>query len=163
MRHDAGIESTAAFLHHPLHPLLVPLPISALLAALCTDLVSLFVSNPFWPQASYWCLAAGIVTGLVAGLVGAIDFVSLPGVRSLAAAQVHAIGNLTVISLALFNLGFRWHQPAPVAGWQFVLSLATVGLLAITGWLGGSLAYKHRIGQIAPEHGGMNLARAPAE
>lgn len=163
MRHDAGIESTAAFLHHPLHPLMVPLPISAFLAALCTDFVSLFTADPFWPMAAYWCLIAGIGAGLLAGIVGAVDFVSLPGVRSLAAAQAHAIGNIGVLSLACLNLALRWHQPTHVAGWHFIFSGATVGLLAITGWLGGSLAYKHRIGQIAPEHGGVNLARAPSE
>ena len=157
-RHEAGIESAAAILHHPIHPLLVPLPISAFLAVFCADLVHLFVDNPFWSLAAFWLLIAGLVTGGVAVAAGFIDYMVLPGVRSLEAAQVHATGNLTMLVIALCNLGLRWYQPMYFAPWFIWLSVATVGLMTFTGWLGGSLAYKHRIGQVAPEHGGVNLA-----
>ena len=153
-RHEAGIESAAAILRHPVHPVLVPLPIAAFVAAFSADVVHLFVPDPFWSLAAFWLLVAGLVTGGVAMVAGAIDFMTLPGVRSLEAAQVHAGGNLMVLTIALCNLGVRWYQPAYFARWFVLLSAATVGLLAITGWLGGALAYKHRIGQIAPRHGG---------
>lgn len=163
MRHEAGIESTAAVLRHPVHPVLAPLPITAFVAAFCSDFINLFIDNAFWSQASYWLLIAGIVTGIVAGVVGAIDFFDIPGVRSLEAAQVHAVGILTVLVIAMCNLAVRWYEPTHFSRWPIVLSAATVGLLTITSWLGGSIAYKHRIGQIAPEHGGENLARGLGE
>ncbi len=163
MRHEDGIESTASVLRHPVHPLLVPLPITAFLGVFVADFVDLFAHSAFLAELSFWLLVAGIATGILAGIAGAIDFMTLPGVRSLDAAQVHAIGNCAVLVVALCNLGVRWYQPAHFAGWPILLSAGTAGLLAITGWLGGSLAYKHRIGQIAPEHGGMNLARPGGE
>ena len=162
-RHAAGIESAAAVLRHPMHPLLVTLPITAFVGVFCCDFVNLFVYDPFWSLASFWLLIAGAVTGIVAAAFGFIDYMTLSGVRSLEAAQVHAIGNVTVLIIALCNLGIRWYEPTRFFAWYIILSAATVGLLMITGWIGGGLVYKHRIGQIASEHGGENLARHIAE
>ena len=49
----------------------------------------------------------------------------------------------------------HWAVPAPTLGWlAFALSAATVGILGFTGYLGGEMAYRYRIGQIAPANGG---------
>jgi len=37
--HEDGVRSTAAINGHPIHPMLVPLPIGALVGAFVTDLV----------------------------------------------------------------------------------------------------------------------------
>jgi uncharacterized membrane protein len=148
--HRHGVESTAAILHHPIHPMLIPFPIATLVGVLVTELAFWGTSNPFWAQASFWLLAAGIVTGLVAAVPGLVDYVAIGQVRRLPSAHVHAAGNVTAVVLAAINLSLRWNDVAAGAGgWGLLLSILTVALLGITGWLGGELSYRHRIGVIA--------------
>ncbi len=150
--HRHGIESTAAVLHHPIHPMLIPFPIASLVGALVTDVVFWISANPFWAQVSFWLLAAGIVTGLVAAVPGMVDYAAIKEVRRLPSAHVHAAGNVTAVVLAGINLSLRWTDVAAGArGWGLLLSLVTVALLGVTGWLGGELSYRHRIGVIADE------------
>lgn len=70
-------------------------------------------------------------------------------------AHVHAAGNLVAIGLAVANLVVHWIVANPPLGWvAFALSAATVGTFGLTGYLGGEMTYRYRIGQIAPTHGG---------
>jgi uncharacterized membrane protein len=55
--------SKAAIAGHPLHPLLVPLPIGFLVGMLASDLANRATQDPFWSQASYWLVIAGVGTG----------------------------------------------------------------------------------------------------
>ena len=152
--HRHGIESTAAVLHHPIHPMLIPFPIAFLAGTLATDLAFRATDNPFWAEASFWLLLAGIVTGLVAAAPGIVDDLSIDRVRRLPGAHVHAAGNGLAILIAIVNVSLRWSDPvAGVQGWGLALSLVTVALLGVTGWLGGELSYRHRIGAINDESG----------
>ena len=47
--------------------------------------------------------------------------------------------NLTVVALYVINSWLRWPDPAQFGGAPFVLSLIGVGLLAVSGWLGGKM------------------------
>ena len=150
--HRHGVESSAAILHHPIHPMLIPFPLASLVGVLATDLAFWATSNPFWAQASFWLLVAGLVTGLVAAVPGIIDYVAIDRVRRLPSAHVHAAGNATALVLAGISLYLRWADAAAGArGWGLVLSVLIVGLLGVTGWLGGELSYRHRIGMIADD------------
>ena len=57
------------------------------------------------------------------------------------------IGNLVVLVLAFFNNPIHtrdgWTSVVPTG---LILSLVTVLILPITGWLGWSLVYRHRVG-----------------
>jgi len=53
--------STAKIADHPLHPMLVPLPIAFFIGALLTDLAFLKLGDPFWARMSFWLIAAGLV------------------------------------------------------------------------------------------------------
>lgn len=155
LAHSQGIESTAAVLHHPLHPLSVTLPIGTLVFALAADIVFLLTKDLFWTEAAFWLLWAGIVTGFIAAGLGMIDYLAITEVRKLRVAQLHGLGNIAAVVTAIANLVVHWIVKVPTLGWlAVVLSVATVGTLAITGYLGGKLSYKYRIGQIAPAHGG---------
>ncbi len=88
--HSRGIESTAAIARHPLHPLLVPLPIAAFIFALITDIAWLRTGRAFWGEASYWLLLTGVVTGLLAAIPGLIDYLATERVRNLPAAACTA-------------------------------------------------------------------------
>src|SRR3954471_17500016 len=91
--------STAAVGGHPIHPMLIPFPIAFLCGALATDLAFWGTGDSFWARNSFWLLAAGLVTGVLAALFGLIDFLTIPRARSLAAAWVHFIGNDVVLIL----------------------------------------------------------------
>jgi hypothetical protein len=65
----------------------------------------------------------------------------------LAPARLHAYGNVVALSLALLNLGLRWDiASANVLPWGLGVSVLVVGILSITAWLGGELAYKYHVG-----------------
>ena len=146
-QHAHGIESTAQVAGHPLHPMLVPFPIASIALALLADLIYLGTLNPFWAQGSYWLLVIGLITGLIAGVAGLTDFLTSQPIRRLNEAWIHAIGNAGVIVLVLINLYVRWADPvAGVTSGGLVLSIITVALLLVTGWLGGTLVYAYHLG-----------------
>jgi uncharacterized membrane protein len=139
--------SRAAINGHPVHPMIVPFPIAFLVGALFADIALLASADPFWARAGQWLLGAGLVMGAVAAVFGAIDFFSVERARSLAAGWMHFIGNAAALLLAGWNFATRvGDAPAAVAPGGIILSLATAFILVVTGWLGGELAFRHRIG-----------------
>lgn len=147
--HRHGVESTAAIAGHPLHHMLVALPIGLLIGALASDIAFLSTGDPFWARGSFWLLIGGIVTALVAAVPGFIDFMTIDRVRGVWVSWAHMIGNLVIVGLALVNVGLRLNDPvAGLQDWGFWISLGSVALLLFTGWLGGELAYRYGIGAI---------------
>ncbi len=149
---DPARKSYAAFRGHPLHPMLVPLPIGAFIFLVLTDIAFLGTGDPFWARASLWLLIIGTVTGLLAAMVGAVDFFSINTTRR-PVGYVHAGGNVAALLLAMVNWGIRSGDPvAGVAPWGIILSLIMfVGLIG-TAWAGGELSYRHRVG-VMPNDG----------
>ena len=146
--HEA-IPSVARIFGHPVHPMLVPFPIAFLCALPVTDIVFLKTGDPFWNGASFWLCLAGVVTALVAAAAGATDFWGRRKVREYRAAWIHFLGNLAAALLAAVNLWLRWKEPPAVSlPWCLVLSLATLTILGVTGWYGGELSYRYRVGVI---------------
>ena len=142
-----AVPSKASIAGHPIHPMLVPLPIAALVGVVVTDLAYLSSADPFWAAASRWLLLAGIVTGILAAIFGLIDFFMIPYVKEHRAAWVHMAGNVVALALSAVNLVSR---PAETqdgfSTGSFILSLLVVGMLLVTGWLGGELSYRYRVG-----------------
>ena len=146
-QNPSGVPSAAQVSGHPLHPMLVPFPIAYLVGALVSDLAYFATNDPFWARASIWLIGAGLAMGVFAAVLGLIDFYSRPAIRAHRIAWHHFIGNAAVLVLALINLLMRNDALVNgVASGGVMLSAVTVGILAYTGWLGGELAYRHRIG-----------------
>ncbi len=146
MHNEDPHPSTAAILGHPIHPMLVPIPIGALTLAFATDLIAQANSDRFWPKASQWLLTAGAAGAVAAAPFGAIDFLTIRRARELPSAWLHAGGNLAVLGLTVANLTLRRGDDRRVSRVGLGLSAMGAGLLAVTGWLGGELSYRHRIG-----------------
>lgn len=145
--HTSGTGSTAALGGHPLHPMLVGFPITLFIGAFVTDVVYLATSAAFWAQSSVWLLVAGVAMGLLAAVPGAIDLLTIEHARRWRLAWIHGLMNLGLVALAAMNLILRWRDPeAAVAPFGVFLSAICVGLLAITGWLGGEMVYRHGVG-----------------
>jgi len=58
--------------------------------------------------------------------------------------------NLTIVVLYVIDLYLRSRAADPMAPLPFWLNVAAVLLLGVSGYLGGSLAYVHRIGVREP-------------
>jgi uncharacterized membrane protein len=162
MRDDAA-PSRAAIGGHPIHPMLIPFPIAFLVGAFAADLAFAATADPFWARGAVWLLAAGLVTGAAAAVFGLIDFLAIPRARAFAAAWVHLLGNGAALLVVLWNLVGRWADPVAGAdGGAMTLSGLVVLILLVTGWMGGELAYRYRIGVMDRAEGLGRLERGVA-
>jgi uncharacterized membrane protein len=143
-----GLPSTAAVMGHSIHPMVIPFPITFLTAALATDVAARTTEDPFWSRTSRWMLHVGIVTGVIAGAVGAIDYFTIRRAREKSVGKLHAFGNPVALGLAAANLALRQKRQAgamPSAA-EITLSTATAAVLGVTGWAGAELSYRHMVG-----------------
>lgn len=140
-----GLPSTAAIFGHPIHPAIVPYPIAFLTGAFASDLASRATKDAFWGRASNWLLGAGIVTGLAAGAVGAIDYYTIRRARESKVGRLHAMGNPAALGLAAVSLALRRGQAVPGPGAIALTGVMSV-LLGVTAWAGGELSYTHMVG-----------------
>lgn len=141
------IHSHATVAGHPIHPMLVVFPIAFLVGILITDVTFMFTRDLFWAQASYWLIIASIIGGILAALLGIVDFVLSSRIRRLRAAWIHGFGNILIIILTIFNLLIRDNDVSEaIFPWGILLSAFIVVLLTVTGWYGGELVYKHAVG-----------------
>jgi uncharacterized membrane protein len=148
--------SRASISGHPLHPAVIPLPIGLLTAAFATDTVAQFSEDEFWSRASRYLLAAGLVTGVAAGTLGAIDYYGLERPRELPEGRWHLRGNVAALALTAGNLASR-RRRGRVTPRGLALSAAVAGLLGVTSYLGGELSYRHLVG-VQPKTGGQEPA-----
>lgn len=145
--YPAGSGTVAAIGRHPLHPMLVPLPIGFLVGAFVADIAFAASADPFWARGAFWLLIGGVVTGLLAGLAGIVELLGVPRARAMTSAWVHGLGNVVALVLATVNIALRWNDAGgPPGSTGLVLSLVVVVILLVTGWLGGELSYRHGVG-----------------
>lgn len=135
---------------HPFHPILVTVPIGAWVAGLVFDIASRIVDRPgFLAQGSVWLIAIGVLGALAAAMVGFLDLLAIPsGTRAFRTGLVHMGLNLAVTAAYAGN--FVWRQatygaPVPVAVGPLVLSAVSLAALAVSGYLGGKLAYHYGV------------------
>ena len=143
------MRTPASIAGHPIHPMLVPIPIGLWIFSLFCDLMYFGGStNPAWPTVALYTMCGGIVGALLAAVPGLIDLLSLPA-HPRRTALAHMTINLTVVALYVINVWMR--QSAPESGsvplW---LSLIAIGLLVISGWLGGKMVYALGVAVDAP-------------
>lgn len=138
--------STAKIGRHPIHPMLVPFPIVCFVGAFVTDLVFLNNGNAGWAEASRWLLGIGLVMAALAAVAGLTDFMGDDRVRRLGDAVKHMLANVTAVVLEVVNLVLRFNNDDAVGSIGVYLSGIVVVILLYSGWLGGELVYRHRVG-----------------
>lgn len=139
--------STASIAGHPLHPAVVPIPIGLLTAAAASDLAHAITGDAFWARASRWLLGGGLVGGLLAAGLGIVDFATIRKARGSIGAA-HAAGNATILCLNGISLLLRQGSPRTVPALARGLTALAAAMLAVTGWLGGELAFRAGIGVV---------------
>ncbi|MEC3919425.1 DUF2231 domain-containing protein [Nocardia sp. CDC160] len=135
---------------HPFHPILVTVPIGAWVASLVFDLGSHVVDDPdFLARGSVWLIGLGVLGALAAATLGFLDLFAIPTrTPAFRTALVHMSLNLAVT--VAYALNFWWresgsgpHGSVPIG--PLVLSLVTLAVLAVSGYLGGKLAYHYGV------------------
>src|SRR5438094_10551387 len=98
--------STASFKGHPLHPILIPLPIGLWIFSIVSDLIfKLGFGGPVWNEVAFYTLGGGIVGALIAALPGFIDLTDLQNPKTRTIPICHVRINL--LALALSSLNFH--------------------------------------------------------
>jgi uncharacterized membrane protein len=140
-------KSTAQIAGHPIHPMLIPFPIAFFVGTFACDLVYWQTHNPAWAQPTLWLLGAGLVMAALAAVMGVIDVLGDVQIKQLSTAWWHAGANVLVVLVELYNLFVRYqYGDVAIVPNGLVLSLVAVLLLLFSGWKGGDLVFRGRIG-----------------
>ncbi len=141
------MEGRVKLFGHPLHQMLIVLPLGLLTGAIAFDVVHLVSGNGYWSEIAYWLIAAGVIAGLLAAPFGLVDWTHIPaGTRAKRVGALHGVGNLVVVLLFAASWWLRRDDPRTPAFVALTLSFAGGALSAVTGWLGGELVDRLGVG-----------------
>ena len=141
------MESRAKFLGHPIHQMLIVFPLGLLAMAVIFDVFTIVLGDGYWSEISYWMIAAGVITGLIAAPFGTIDWLAIPsGTRAKRVGAIHGLGNVVVVGLFAYSWWLRRDLPTAPENFALLLSFAGAGLALVTGWLGGELVDRLAVG-----------------
>ncbi len=142
------------WLGHPLHPVLVHLPVGLWPTAFVLDIISIAVGSALAVKLSFWALVLGLLVAVLAIPAGRADWWDIPrGDRARRIGITHLSLNMMVIILVVMNIILRldsWSTATSVAIWSALLSGTTIILLGISGYLGGQMVYTY--GASIPRH-----------
>jgi uncharacterized membrane protein len=147
---------------HPIHPMLVAIPIGLFTWAVVCDVVYLATDRDrLWYDMAFWAGIAGVISGLVAALPGIGDYLTLAhDTDARAMALAHGAVNVVVVALFAIAMVLMLDGGATDGGALtavIVLHVAGLGLLGLSGWLGGELVYRHHLGMV-PDDGELERA-----
>jgi uncharacterized membrane protein len=142
------MEARAKLFGHPVHQMLIVLPLGILSGVVIFDVVHLVFGGAQWALIAYWLIPVGVATGLLAAVFGFADWTKIPrGTRAKRIGAVHGLGNVCVVLLFAVSWLVRWRTGLATPGaLPIVLSLAGGGLSMLTGWLGGELVDRLGVG-----------------
>jgi nitrite reductase/ring-hydroxylating ferredoxin subunit/uncharacterized membrane protein len=128
--------ASGTWLGHPLHPLLVALPIGAWSSATVFDLTSRKGS-----AAARKLVGLGLLAAIPTAAAGGSDWVDTTGAER-RVGLIHAVGAWT--SIGLYAASWKSRQGDGQGG--KVLAMAGAAVLGVTGYLGGHLTYAYGVG-----------------
>jgi uncharacterized membrane protein len=125
---------------HPIHPMLVTIPIGLWIFSLVCDFVFAGTGDTAWQTTAYLTLGGGIVGALLAALPGLVDLLALHEGTERRVGVTHMILNLAIVAIQAVNF---WLRSAPDYNSTLALGLSVVAvaMLVISGWLGGQLVH----------------------
>jgi uncharacterized membrane protein len=142
------MRTPASIAGHPIHPMLVTLPIGLWVFSLVCDIGAHYSAAPaVWKTVALYTLVGGIIGALLAAIFGLIDLLSLPpDIRK--TALTHMAINLTVVVLYVINAWMRIGSADAGLGAAGPVWLSVIGilLLLVSGWLGGKMVFQFGVG-----------------
>jgi uncharacterized membrane protein len=135
---------------HPVHPILVTVPIGAWVCSLVFDFISYGSGDPrIWSVGAMWLVLFGAIGAALAAVWGVIDLLNVPrGTGAFNTGRIHAALNST--ALVIFIIDFIWRynsrdslESTPVG--PLILSIVGLAIVGASGFLGGRLAYHYGV------------------
>lgn len=147
------MRSKAAIAGHPIHPALVAIPIGLFTWTLVADVVYLVQDrDQMWYNIACWSGIAAIVSAAIAALPGLVDYFGVARYTDARGmGMTHMVLNTTVTLLFIVALLMMLDNGATDGtqlGVVVVLHAVGVGLLLLSGWLGGEMVFRKHIGSI---------------
>src|SRR6266404_7937131 len=138
------------WLGHPLHPILVHVPMAMWPGALIFDLLSRWnVGGNASVRLSFYAIGFGLAASLLAAPTGLIDWTGIKKEKpAWKVGLYHMALNLVVIVLFAINLGLRWptfRDATEVTAVPLLLSAIGTLLLIGSAYLGGMMVYEYGI------------------
>lgn len=145
------MRTPASISGHPIHAMLITIPVGLFIFSLVCDLCSMRSAEPAtWALVAFYTMVGGFVGALLAAIPGLIDLLSLQDPAIKKTAITHMSINLVVVALYAINIWLRYKGGTNV-GTPLVLSVIAVAMLAVSGWLGGKMVHEAGVGvDVAP-------------
>ena len=134
---------------HPIHPMLVTLPLGLWVFSLVCDFGFVFTGDERWAITAYFTLGGGILGALLAAVPGLLDLLGMHDAPARRIGMYHLVLNVAIVAVQALNFWLRTED-----GLSEVLprgiSIVAVAALIVSGWLGGHLV--HVLGVTQPQH-----------
>jgi uncharacterized membrane protein len=141
------MSTTASIKGHPIHAMLVPIPIGLWSFALVADVMTHLRGGQEWRTVAFYCLGGGIVGALLAAIPGLIDLATMGPGKSRRIGIGHMAMNL--LAVLVFAVDFLTRFGNPDHSGMLRLTALGVVVILVSGWLGGEMVYLGGIG-VAP-------------
>jgi len=130
------------WLGHPLHAVLVHIPIGAWVLSALFDLFSATTGSREAAATADALIAAGAITAVPTALAGVADYSAIPEDAAVTVAT-HALLNNVALGLYVLSLGVRRGGNRELG---LLLSTLALGVVGASAALGGDLVYRKRVG-----------------
>jgi uncharacterized membrane protein len=130
------------WLGHPLHPVVVAVPIGAWVVSAWYDTRSSATNDPRDEHAADGALRVGVVGALAAAVTGLVQYVDARD-QARREAGVHA--GLNNVALVMYLVSLVLRRRGQRSGGRKVAA-AALGVVSLSGWLGGDIAFRHGVG-----------------
>lgn len=141
------MESRAKLAGHPVHQMLIVFPLGLLGGSVLFDVIHMATGAARWADISFWLIAVGVLSGLLAAVFGLVDWTAIPArTRAKRIGLLHGVGNVVVVGLFSASWLIRYDAPMQPERIAIALSIAGLGLAVVTGWLGGELVDRLGVG-----------------
>ena len=134
------MSTRASIAGHPIHPMLVTLPIGLWIFSMICDFGFVLTADTRWAMVAYFTLGGGIVGALLAAMPGLVDLLGLHDPRARRVGIYHMVLNLAIVGVQAGNFWLRTSDE--VAGiLPRGISIVVVLALIVSGGLGGHLVH----------------------
>jgi uncharacterized membrane protein len=125
---------------------MVTLPIGSAVLTFVSDLLAARSGLTADASRSRWLLGITVLTGLMAAPSGLADALTIPAARRSQTTWLHAGGNAAMLAIGALEWSRRSRATPLTASeaWPSMTGIM-VGILTVTGWLGGELAHRKGI------------------